>query len=44
VIEVTVGRSAQLQPLVAKLLAGLRSGHLAAVPVDRLMRDARTSA
>jgi hypothetical protein len=44
VIEVTLGRSAQLQPLLAKLLARLRSDHLAAVPVGRLMHDAGTSA
>jgi Glycosyl transferases group 1 len=44
VIEVTLGSSAQLQPLLAKLLASLRSDHLAAVPVGRLMHDAGTSA
>jgi UDP-glucose 4-epimerase len=44
VIEVTLGSSAQLQPLLAKLLATLRSDHLAAVPVGRLMHDAGTSA
>jgi UDP-glucose 4-epimerase len=39
VVEVTITSASQLQPLVAKLLHGLRTEHLAAVPVGRLMRD-----
>jgi processive 1,2-diacylglycerol beta-glucosyltransferase len=43
VIEVTVGKAAALPPLLAKLLVRLHGGHLAAVPVGRLMHDAGTS-
>ena len=43
VVEVTITNSGELQPLLTKLLDGLRTEHLAAVPVGRLMRDAGSS-
>jgi processive 1,2-diacylglycerol beta-glucosyltransferase len=43
VIEVSPANSSQLQPLIAKLIDGLRDGHLAAVPVGRLIRDSGSS-
>jgi hypothetical protein len=43
VVEVTVTSVNELQPLLAKLLYGLRTDHLSAVSVGRLMRDAGTS-
>jgi UDP-glucose 4-epimerase len=44
VVEFTITNSSELQPLLAKLLYGLRAEHLAAVPVGRLMQDAGSSA
>jgi hypothetical protein len=43
VIEVSPTSASQLQPLIAKLIDGLRDGHLAAVPVGRLIRDSGTA-
>jgi len=43
VVEVTITNPSELQPLLTKLLDGLRAEHLAAVPVGRLMRDAGSS-
>jgi hypothetical protein len=43
VVEVAITDQRQLMPLLGKLVLGLRAGHLAAVPVGRLMRDAGTS-
>ncbi len=43
VIELTVAKPDALQPLLAKLVAGLRGDHLSAVSLGRLMRDAGTS-
>jgi hypothetical protein len=40
VVEFNVANARTLQPLVSKLLEGLREEHLAAVPVGRLMQDA----
>ncbi len=40
VIEVSVNSDQQLRQVVGKLVSGLREGHLAAVPVGQLMRDA----
>ena len=39
----TITNPGELQPLLTKLLDGLRTEHLAAVPVGRLMRDAGSS-
>jgi hypothetical protein len=44
VVELQVGNSAQLLTVLSKLENGLQAGHLAAVPVGRLMRDADTAA
>jgi hypothetical protein len=45
VVEVSLGSATNIQPLLEKLLSGLRAEHLAAVPVGRLMHDAeRTTA
>ena len=44
VVEVHVSNYGALQPLLAKLLTGLREDHLAAVSVGRLMHDADPSA
>jgi hypothetical protein len=44
VVQVTIGSPAQLQPLLGKLILGLRSDHLSAVSVGRLMYDARSPA
>jgi UDP-glucose 4-epimerase len=45
VVEVSVANVSGLQPLLDKLLSGLRHEHLAAVPIGRLMHDAeRTTA
>ncbi|MDQ6836489.1 MAG: NAD-dependent epimerase/dehydratase family protein [Actinomycetota bacterium] len=44
VIEVAIGRPQDLQPLLNKLLLGLRSGRLAGVSVGRLIHDAAASA
>ncbi len=43
VIEVTITDPAQLLPMLDKLVSGLRSHHLAAVSVGRLMHDAGAS-
>jgi UDP-glucose 4-epimerase len=43
VVELTITSSAQLQPLLNKLVGELRSEHLAAVSLGRLMRDANAS-
>ncbi len=40
VVELSVTSPSQFEPLLAKLLAGLREDHLDAVPVGRLMHDA----
>jgi hypothetical protein len=40
VVEFNVANAQALQPLLAKLLEGLREEHLTAVPVGRLMQDA----
>ena len=40
VVEFNVANARALQPLLAKLLEGLREEHLTAVPVGRLMQDA----
>ena len=40
VVEFNVASAEALQPLLAKLLEGLREEHLTAVPVGRLMQDA----
>ena len=44
VVEFSLANPAELQPLLDKLLSGLREDHLAAVSVGRLMRDADRSA
>ncbi|MEO6857601.1 MAG: NAD-dependent epimerase/dehydratase family protein, partial [Solirubrobacteraceae bacterium] len=44
VVQVSIESAAQLQSLLGKLLLGLRSDHLSAVSVGRLMYDARTNA
>jgi UDP-glucose 4-epimerase len=44
VIEVSLGRPQELQPLLEKLIAGLRAQHLNAVSLERLMHDADRSA
>ena len=44
VVQVTIGSPAQLQSLLGKLILGLRSDHLSAVSVGRLMYDARSPA
>ncbi len=44
VVELTVSKPAALAPLLGKLEVGLRSQHLRAVSVGRLMRDAGTPA
>jgi hypothetical protein len=44
VVQVTIGSAAQLQSLLGKLILGLRSDHLSAVSVGRLMYDARSTA
>jgi hypothetical protein len=44
VVEVHVTNFGALQPILTKLLSGLREDHLAAVSVGRLMRDADPSA
>ncbi len=43
VVQVTIGSPAQLQALLGKLVLGLRSDHLSAVSVGRLMYDARST-
>ncbi len=43
VVEFTITSAKQLQPLLDKLVLGLRADHLAAVPVGRLMNDAGSS-
>ncbi len=43
VVEFTVRNQGELQPLLAKLIGGLRTDHLAGVPVGQLMRDAGSS-
>jgi hypothetical protein len=40
VVEFNVASARALQPMLTKLLEGLREEHLAAVPVGRLMQDA----
>jgi UDP-glucose 4-epimerase len=40
VVEFKVASASQLEPLAAKLVRGLRTDHLRAVPVGRLMHDA----
>jgi processive 1,2-diacylglycerol beta-glucosyltransferase len=40
VVEFNVANARTLQPMLSKLLEGLREEHLAAVPVGRLMQDA----
>jgi UDP-glucose 4-epimerase len=40
VVEISVNGDQQLRQVVGKLVFGLREGHLAAVPVGQLMRDA----
>jgi hypothetical protein len=40
VVEFNVANARALEPLLAKLLEGLREEHLTAVPVGRLMQDA----
>jgi hypothetical protein len=40
VVEVVVNGQSQLMPLLDKLLYGLHTRHLQAVPVGRLIRDA----
>jgi hypothetical protein len=40
VIQFNISNAAALQPLLIKLVVGLREEHLAAVSVGRLMRDA----
>jgi UDP-glucose 4-epimerase len=42
VVELTITNASQIRPMVARLRAELQSNHLAAVPVGRLMRDARS--
>jgi len=44
VIEFSLTKTSGLQPLLGKLLSGLRAGHLDAVPIGRLMRDADRNA
>jgi UDP-glucose 4-epimerase len=44
VVQVTIGSPAQLQSLLGKLILGLRSDHLSAVSVGRLMYDANSTA
>jgi UDP-glucose 4-epimerase len=44
VVEVSVTSNGQLQQELGKLVDGLRDGHLAAVPVGQLMRDAAPAA
>ena len=44
VVEVSVASYAQLQQVLGKLLRGLHEGHLSAVPVGQLMRDASPAA
>jgi hypothetical protein len=44
VVELKVGSDGQLQQVLGKLVNGLREGHLAAVPVGQLMRDAVSAA
>ncbi len=43
VVEVVVSNEGQLKPLLDKLLYGLHTRHLEAVPVGRLIRDAGTT-
>jgi hypothetical protein len=43
VVEFTITDISELQPLLAKLLYGLRADHLSAVPIGRLMHDAGAS-
>jgi len=43
VVEVSPTSASQVQPLIDKLIYGLREGHLAAVSVGRLLRDAGAS-
>jgi hypothetical protein len=43
VVEVVVSDQSQVKPLLDKLTTELRSDHLAAVPVGRLIRDAGSS-
>jgi UDP-glucose 4-epimerase len=43
VVEFKLTNAADLQPLLDKLVIGLRSEHLAAVSIGRLMRDADTA-
>ena len=40
VVEFRLTKASDLQPLLGKLLSGLREEHLAAVPIGRLMHDA----
>jgi UDP-glucose 4-epimerase len=44
VVEVSVASDGQLQQVLGKLVKGLHEGHLAAVPVGQLMRDASPAA
>jgi UDP-glucose 4-epimerase len=44
VIELNVGSDGQLQQVLGKLVDGLHEGHLVAVPVGQLMRDASPAA
>jgi hypothetical protein len=44
VVELRVSSEQQLQQVLGKLVLGLHEGHLAAVPVGQLMRDAGTAA
>jgi UDP-glucose 4-epimerase len=44
VIEVNVDSDRQLEQVLDKLVSGLREGHLTAVPVGQLMRDAAPAA
>jgi hypothetical protein len=44
VVQVNVSNDVQLQKVLGKLVVGLREGHLAAVPVGQLMRDAGPAA
>ena len=43
VVEFSIGSARALQPLLGKLLEGLREEHLTAVPIGRLMQDAGKS-
>jgi hypothetical protein len=43
VVEFSIGSAQALQPLLGKLIEGLREEHLTAVPIGRLMQDAGKS-